>query len=296
MVLAALICYSNRATEVKARFADAKEKAAKFGANPSLPKFEFHAYDLCSKSGFFKDVPYDNRLKMAQVIKKAVTVPRLSCLAVKIDKRENGINGVRRFQNYVDTIRKDFLNNLSIVARKNLEDLIVASGDEKRGVGQLRDIIGLFFGLTTGLLHREGFRGNAEVIIDKQFLKGVKNWNVVFGLSKTTWPFISKLRGFPGWPESNQPDWHLGETPEIGDSYKHFGLQLADFVAYKAKRMHKFRDDTFDSLTVITAQNFKPFYDYQGISIAALSYGLKPSERKVFPSWRNASRYIFRKT
>ena len=41
----------------------------------------------------------------------------------------------------------------------------------------------LFFGLTTAQMEWEGFKGNAEAVVDEQFLTGIETWQFSYELN-----------------------------------------------------------------------------------------------------------------
>jgi len=284
IVLVASICYAKHSVELNARFKYIKDKASDLGVDVNREEFEFHTYELLNndESRFFKHVPFENRLKILQLLRKAVTTSCISYAVIKIDKTRQGEKGLREFKADVDNERRNALNKVSADERYELEKAIKVMGSDDNGLGELKEIIGVLFGLTTGLMHREDFREKANLIVDKRFLKGEANWQVVFKISDISWPMISVMHGFPGWPVKDQPGWYFADNYMFDDSFKHFGLQLSDYIAYTTKVMHKPRAQKYPELTLFTEDNFKPFFAYHGISWTYFSYGSVRGTRRNF--------------
>ena len=256
-----------------------KNKVAEWGVDTSNKKFEFHAYEILQGSGIWRNLSEDKRIEIGKALKRVILGQKLHFAMVLIDKWDGGLQGIAQFSKYTDSIRNQVLANLSEEERHSMESL-VKKLPKKKGVGQLGDITSLLFGLTTALLHSEGFRGSAKLIVDKQFVKQIEGWELVFQIQESSWPIAAKLGLFPLWPQNNQPDWHLGNTVDEIESHDSYGVQLADFIAYTTRRIREEPLGLARQVAVVNERSVVPFTDYNGIYLT-ISYN--PHLRHTYP-------------
>ena len=166
-----------------------------------------------------------------------------------------------------------------------------------RGIGAIGSLIGTLFGITTGYIHLFGFKGAGFTMVDNQFLKNNPIWPLVFESSKLIFPILFQEAPIPKLPLTNQPEWHLGESVTEKSSIDHFGIQLADYVAYTTS--HKIQDlrDMACKHAVVDLQELSQFFNYPGITFGT-SYNryFRQETRRNFQSSKSANRFIFDKT
>lgn len=215
---------------------------------------------------------------MGKALRQAILSPKLHFAMVLIDKWDSGLQGITKFNEYTNSTREQVLAYMGEEEKHGLE-LLIKKLRKRRGFGKLGNITGLLFGLTTGLMHSEGFRGDAKLIIDEQFVKQIPGWKLLFQIQAAGWPIVSKLGLFPGWPRNDQPDWHLGNTVEEMKSHESYGVQLADFIAYTTRR---FREEPFGlarQVALVDEHLMLPFTGYKGIYLITSH---KPSHKFIY--------------
>lgn len=264
VVLATLAASDAQIGQIDERCNRLKNKVAEWGVYTSHKKFEFHAHEILQGSGIWRSLGEDKRIEVVKALRRVILGPKLHFAMVLIDKLDGGLQGIAKFSKDTDHIRDQVLANLSDEERHGLESLIKKL-PKKKGFGQLGDITGLLFGLTTGLIHSEGFRGSAKLIVDKQFVKQVEGWELVFQIQERSWPMVAKLGLFSLWPKNNQPDWHLGNTVDEIESHDSYGVQLADFVAYTTRRIREEPLGLARQVAVVDERFVVPFTGYKGI-------------------------------
>jgi len=256
-----------------------KHKVVEWGVNTSHEKFEFHAHEILQGSGIWRNLSEERRIEVCDALRQVILGLKLHFAVVLIDKLDGGLRGLAKLSQDTHTMRNQVLANLSEEERHILESLIEKL-PKKKGFGQLGDITGSLFGITTGLLHLEGFRGSAKLIVDRQFVKQVEGWELVFQIQKRSWPIVAKLGFFLLWPKNNQPDWHLGDTVDEAESYESYGVQLADFLAYTTRHSREELSGLAQQVAVVNERLIVPFTGYNGIYLTT-SY--KPQPRRTYP-------------
>jgi Protein of unknown function (DUF3800) len=264
IVFAALIASDSQIRQIDERCNRLKNKVAEWGVDTSYKKFEFHAYEIMQGSGIWRNLSEEKRIEVGKALRRAILIPKLHFAIVLIDKLDNGLQGIAKFSEDNDRIFTQVLANLREEERHGLESLIKKL-PKKKGFGRLGDITGVLFGLTSGLMHAEGFRGSAKLIVDRQFIKQVEGWELVFRIYERSWPIVAKLGLLPFWPQNNQPDWHLGNTIDEIESYDSYGVQLADFITYMTRRIREEPLGLARQLAVANEHFEVPFTGYRGI-------------------------------
>jgi len=278
VVLATLIAKEEQKAEIDKRLNRFKHEVSNWGVNTSKTEFEFHTHDICRQ-----EPPWDilNGKQLMEVLRRLNQniiyteeryrkTPKLRFALVLIDKERGGEQGINEYSEDLKKYREKALELMSSEQGQSLENLFCDQGKEKNE-DKLSDMLSLLFGLTTGLMHYEGFKGNASVIVDRDFLRPTELWEPTFKLLSMGWESTKGL--FPLWPKTKQPAWHLGDHYEVVDSYKSYGVQLADFVAYTTSRMLNDPFDRVSRFAVVRNDDFLPFSQYKGISLAASHKG-----------------------
>ena len=204
---------------------------------------------------------------------------------VLVDKEQSGKRGMEEFSQWLDQIREKAQSLMPDEKKQHLE-MLIQKLRSRRGFGALVYLTALLFGLTTGLIHDEGFDGTAEVEVDREFVKQREGWDLIFGLLAKWWPTVAELGVFPLWPKENQPQWHLGSTVTEVDSTDSYGVQLADFIAYVTRRNCENPADLNARRVAIINQKCDqvPFAGYKGISLV-VSHKLlgRAAPRRQYP-------------
>lgn len=110
---------------------------------------------------------------MAKSLRNAIKESGVSFVIIKIDKREKGFN---KLLEEFNKIKKQGISDLSMEQQDFANKLLVTLGI-RTGIGKLGNVISLFFGLITGQISWENNQGQATVIVDDQFLNGVRCGN-----------------------------------------------------------------------------------------------------------------------
>jgi hypothetical protein len=249
VILAAIMVYGARMNVVNEYYETLKQKVRKWGVDVDDPKFEFHSSEMFSKTCHTinnKEISSEQLNMVAKYLKNAIKESGISYAIVKIDKRKPG------FGYYCEDYEKTLKNEISRLPEEILypADRLLRQLGVRKGIGLLGDITGLFFGLITGKISRDEVKNTASVIVDKEFLEGIEMWQVLFNLNyycfKILWdylqPELEKNPQSPVWPKNAPPEWHLGEKVGVDKSQKHFGLQLADFLAFTTRHLDDFGD------------------------------------------------------
>mgnify|MGYP001095878944 CR=1 FL=1 len=264
VALATLVASDAQVEQINERFTRLKNRVAEWGIDTTRGKFEFHSYEILQGSGMWRSLSEDRRIAVGKALKETVLSTKLHFAMVLIDKRDGGLQGVDKFNEYTDSTRDSVLAYVGDEERRGLE-LLIKKLPKKKGFGKLGGITGLLFGLTTGLMHSEGFRDDAKLIVDEQFVKQVPGWELLFQIQAKGWPAIAKLGLFPLWPKNDQPGWHLGNTVEELKSHESYGVQLADFIAYTTKRIREQPLSLTRQIAVVNERYIVPFTGYKGI-------------------------------
>ena len=271
VTLTSLIIYGARMSSINAHFNHAKSIVSNWGINTEHPNFEFHASDIFNHRNIWRQLNDQQTSAVARLLMNSIKETRLSFVIVKIDKREKGFS---EYQQYVNNIQKQIVASIPTDAKFAVETFLKQSG-VTRGIGGMGSIIGLLFGLTTALMHWEKYYGKAEVILDDQFLKGIEAWQQIYSIFHTGFSLLwdsleSKVTdksGFPVWPRNNPPKWYLGNSFQQKGSHLHFGLQLADFLAYTSSHISDTSNSLASDYSLIGIQDLVPlqFADSAGI-------------------------------
>jgi len=264
IVFAALVASDAQTEQIDESCKRLKNRVAEWGVDTTHEKFEFHTHEILQGSGIWRSLSEDKRIDVGRALRGAISGADLVFAMVLIDKLEGGLQGIADFSDDTDSIRQRVLADLSEEERHSLES-VIEKLPKRKGFGRLGDITGLLFGLTTGLMHLEGFRGTAKLIVDRQFVKQVEGWELVFQIQERSWPTVTKLGLFPVWPKDNQPDWHLGNTIDEVDSYERYGIQLADFIAYTTRRIREAPLGVARQVAIIDERFLVHFTGYRGI-------------------------------
>lgn len=285
VVLVALIVSDEQLTQrIIPRCSRLKDYVASWGINVNRSDFEFHTVRIFNNGrewrGISEDQKHDVLQRLGQIIanKRAAQIritPGVHFAFVVIDKDKGGMQGLYQFSKDLHEYESKVLTLLPDKER-NAFETFVTSVSGRKGPGPLSGITGLLFGLTTGLMHWEGLKDDAETVVDKQFLKGVKGWKLVFQMLAAAWPVAKPRSFFPRWPKANQPDWHLGKTLKEEESYSSYGLQLADFLAYTTMRSFvRGPYDLANRVAILHEDKFVSFEGYKGILLAVSSKSRK---------------------
>lgn len=266
IVLATLVVSESEFEAINGDFISLKNKVARWGINTGQPKFEFHTSDIFQGSKDWRRLSEVQRMEVLKDLKATLT-PRMPFAMVVIHKDYGGKRALDRFHKSIKPIRKEVLSLLSEDLKNELESR-VQQPHKKKGFGPLGEVTGLLFGLTTSLMHWENIRCEAEVTIDEQFVKQVEGWELLFMINAVGWPELAKRNLFELWPKGDQPDWHLGCAIHPEESYKRYGLQMVDFIAYTTKLIRRnplMRER--HSIGVVANHDFVPFCNYRGIDL-----------------------------
>jgi hypothetical protein len=296
VILTTLIIYSEKMAQVNARFNHLKETVAKWDIDITDPKFRFHSHDIFSPNEPWRKLSNEQREKVAKLLRNSVKEPDLSFVVVLLDKKKRGFSNLLQL---IDNVEKEALSGFTRDQLTNYNRLLAARGIRK-GVGDAGQAASLLFGLTTALMHWEGFRGDAKVIPDNQFLSGIETWQLIYAINSgffdLLWPVLQseleKEPALPQWSRNNPPKWHLGEAVDPTDAYKYFGLQLADFIAYTALQIAKSSDGIASSYALFGEKAFVavPFNGADGVKVCASSKprirtSVKPFNTKERSRW-----------
>lgn len=240
VILAAVIIYGDRGMgRVKSYFKYLKEMVAKWGISVDDSRFEFHAADIFNRRERWRKLTDEQLDRLSQTLRNAIKETGISFVLVKIDKREKGFHNF--LADYDDVVKSGM--SLFTEEQKNQVNKILGRHGVTGGVGRIGHVTSLFFGLTTAQMEWEGFKGNAEAVVDEQFLTGIETWQFSYELNaqyfSLFWelvkPDLETKTNLAKWPKNKSPSWHLGNKVEIEDSCNHLGLQLADFLAYTTR-------------------------------------------------------------
>lgn len=265
IVLATLVVSESQLESINKKFISLKSRVAGWGIDTTQPEFEFHTSDIFRGSGIWRNLGEDKKMEIAKALRATLT-SKMHFAMVVIHKGYGGARALGRFHRFTKLGREEALSLLP-EEQKNQLWSVVQELHKELGFGPLGDATGLLFGLTTGLMHWEGIRGEAKVTIDNQFVKQVEGWELLFKINAAGWPELAKRKLFPLWPKDNQPDWHLGSTIYPEESYRSYGLQMIDFIAYTTKRIRRDPFAREHSVAVVNEHDFFQFYDYRGIDL-----------------------------
>jgi len=278
VVLTSLICYEPTVRQVSARYDHLKKTVARWGVDVQSTDFEFHAYEVFSRRKQWRGLSHEQVARIGEMLRKAITEPRLSYVMVKVDKNKNGLSGLRLYHDFIVRTREEAVSQIP-------DDVKTDIGDElkrrhiTRGFGRMADLSALLLGATSSLMHREGFKGSATLIVDEQFLMALPAWSIVFEANNLMWPLLHQSNAFRELQGSQRaPKWHLGEEVHSEESHRHFGLQLADFIAYTVKRSQKLPVDLATHVMLQRDEDFVPFEDYPGMF---LTTSARRRERRI---------------
>lgn len=264
VVLATLVASDAQVEQINERCHHLKNEVAEWGIDTSYKRFEFHTCEILQGSQIWRSLSEHRRIALGKALRQVILSLKLHFAMVLIDKRYGGLQGIIKFNEHINFTREQVLAYMGEEERHGLE-LLIKNLPEKKGFGKIGDITGLLFGLTTGLMHSEGFKDDAKLIVDEQFVKQVAGWKLLFQIQTKTWPVIGKLGLFPLWPKNDQPGWHLGNTVEEVKSHESYGVQLSDFIAYTTKRIREQPLSSSRQIAVVDERYIVPFTDYKGI-------------------------------
>ncbi|MDD5510383.1 MAG: DUF3800 domain-containing protein [Dehalococcoidales bacterium] len=278
VVLAALIVSEEElALRVVPRYNRIRNYVADWGIDVNRNDFEFHTGRVFNTDREWRGISESQKRDLLHRISRIVTckrggrtriIPHVHFALVLIDKNNGGLESVQRFSKDIVKYKDEVLTLLS-EKEKNAFIALASSLIKRKGPGQLASLTGVLFGLTTGLMHWVGLKDDNQLVVDKQFVKGTKAWQVLFRILAAAWPIAKSRFFFPGWPARNQPDWHLGNTVNEIDSSASYGVQLADFLAYTAMRSFvRGPYDLSNEVSIVQRDKFVPFEGYKGILLA----------------------------
>jgi hypothetical protein len=300
LLLSTLIIHPNEIPIVKSRQQHVKERCFKYGVDTNCQEFEFHSYELFFRKpkSLFRNLSLEQRESIAAEMQKIFIESRISFIVVKLDKTLAGKEELGRFAKFIEENTEEILTNFTPEEIASTQTQLDRLQFENEDHGPLFGLVNILFGMTSSLLHLNGYKGQAKTITDDQFLQGFADWQRLFRLFKEIWGQISNSINWPTWPQGAHPTWHLGSSVSQDSSTKHFGLQLADFLSYTAKRLVKGKDDLPARYSIVREDDFKQFLDYKGISMAVSSnngsqnYG----RNRTFRSLKSERHFVFNRT
>jgi hypothetical protein len=287
IVLATLIASDTQIGKINRYCGDLKDTVAQWDVDTSQEQFEFKTYEILQGSGIWRGLSEAKRFKVAKKLRRAIWDSGVHFAMVLVDKNDGGLEGIARFNEFVRSMRDKTLTIIDEEQKQVVQEWLDKKLPEKKGLGRLGTMTGLLFGLTTGLIHAKNLGDSAGVIIDDQFVKEVGAWEVIFLAQEVSWPLISTLKLFHGWPRNNQPNWYLGSTLDTTDSRDSYGIQLADFIAYTTRRINEKAGSIADQLSVVSDCLAFRLGDYQGIHLIT-SYKVRHGPtypRKIKRRW-----------
>ncbi|MGD9115874.1 MAG: DUF3800 domain-containing protein [Dehalococcoidia bacterium] len=287
VILTALIIYGTKTAQVSAHFDHLKNLVAKWGIDTDDPKFEFHSEEIFNRRERWRNLSDEKIERLAKFLRNSVRVPGLSFVVVLIDKRKRG------FDSFLQLIKHSYKEMLSNFTEDQLAryNRLLAEHGIRKGIGETGQAASLLFGLTTALMHWEGFKGETKVIPDDQFLNGIEAWQFIYAVNSVffdvLWsilqPELEKEPTLPKWSKKDPPKWHLGSTVDPADSREYFGLQLADFIAYTSRKVSESGGDIASRYALLGDRDFVsiPFRNSDGVKVIVSS---KPRIRtRVIP-------------
>jgi hypothetical protein len=279
VVLATLIVEEKQEAEIGDRLNRLKHEASILGVNTSKTDFEFHTHDICQRESPWDTLNEKQRMEVLRRLSqniiyteepRYIKIPKLHFALILIDKEAGGEQGLNEYCEDIERYKEKALELMPLEQRRSLEDLFCNQG-KKKTEDKLSDMLSLLFGLTTGLMHHVGFKGNANVIVDRGLLRQAELWEPTFKLLSMGWEITKGL--FPLWPKTKQPAWHLGDSYKVMDSCNSYGVQLADFVSYTTLRILNNPLDPVSRFAVTRREHFRNFFQYKGIYLAVSHKG-----------------------
>jgi hypothetical protein len=292
VVLASVVASEVQMDEINARFNRLKEKISQsqWGIDTHNDDFEFASHDLVSGSGLWRPVARADRREVSRALLAMVTDLKLPFFVIVLDLYKGAKSGLNQLNADIRRWGAEADKDLPPGTRTLLETYL-RSHKASRPLGGskgLTDVTSVLWGCTSGLMQEAGLVGDAEVIVDEQFVRNVDGWNTSFNLMAELFAVTGRLDLFPTWRRSDQPGWHLGRDVSEVKSYSSHGVQLADYVAYITGHQWKHKRRGYPDILKLDIGRFVRWVDYQGFYLGCSDLKLRrrlQSRRRPTDKW-----------
>ncbi|MCX6005069.1 MAG: DUF3800 domain-containing protein [Chloroflexi bacterium] len=223
-----------------------KEKGFVFG-----PKFEFHAYSIAHGEDDWGQLQ-DRRFRqdILKELRKIIIELNLPSIAIAIKKKEGGLRSSSDYNKLLRSLlsqsTSNDVNDFVFQKLRKTDPTFKLKGEP------FRNLIGLLFGLTNGIINARNFDETVDTLVDTQFVKQINIWGSTFSLLGSYWESFINAGLFYTWPNKNQPNWFIGKNIQEIDSENSFGVQLADYVADITRRLWELPYEGYDGFGIFS--------------------------------------------